>query len=212
MIKRKEGDIVRLTADLDALKAERSQSSKEMIALQVRMETLTADLQAHRDDKERDASTQAKLHEELDELRALMEAKSSEDERRSEVEKRKDEELVDLRAQTSSLQQELGDLRRSTLEAQNKMKVELETSTREHQSLLHSHRSLSDRMLATESKAKKAEASLQEAEKAKRALESELQSLRTRQIDLDGELAETQRAKEVRHLSSQTPARLGLTC
>ncbi|EIM83928.1 uncharacterized protein STEHIDRAFT_22547, partial [Stereum hirsutum FP-91666 SS1] len=132
MIKRKEGDVARLTADLDALKTERSQSSKEMIALQVKVETLTAEIQARRDDKERDASTQAKLHEELDELRALMEAKSSEDERRSEVEKRKDEELVDLRAQTSSLQQDLSDLRRSTLEAQNKMRVELETSTKEH--------------------------------------------------------------------------------
>lgn len=197
MIKRKEGDIVRLTADLDALKAERSQSSKEIIALRGHIDTLTAELQAHQDDKERDAVMQGKLHEELDELRALMEAKTSEDERRTQVEKRKDEELVDLRAQTTNLLAELGELRRSTLEAQNRMKVALETSTKEHQSLLSSHRSLSDRMQATESKFKKADASLQDAEKAKRSLESELQALRSRQNDLEGELAETQRAKEV---------------
>ncbi|TFY78541.1 hypothetical protein EWM64_g5472 [Hericium alpestre] len=196
MIKRKEDAIDRLTAELDQSKAERNRLSQEITERQGQVHTLEAELQSEKDIGRQNASVHTKLQEELDGLRALMEAKSSEDTRRSEVEKRKEEELVDLRGQVAKLQSELNDSRRAAVEAQSKLKVELDSTSREHKSLLNSHRSLSDRMQASDSQLKKAEAALLEVEKTKRSLDSELQALRSRQIDTDGQLAEAQKAKE----------------
>ena len=70
-------------------------------------------------------------------------------------------------------------------------------STKLHKNIQQSHLSLSDRAQTSQAQLKKAEAALSEAEKAKRALESELQSVRSRAIDTDNQLAEMQKAKEV---------------
>lgn len=197
MIKRKDADIARLTAELETSKTERSRLSKEILEHRARIEALTADIISQRDNEARHATAQEKLQDELDQLRSLIEAKASEENRRGEVEKQKDAELQDLRLQASQLQNGLNEARRSALEVQNKLKVDLEASVREHKSLLHSHRSLSDRLQANDHKLKQTEASLGEVQKTMRSQESELQELRSRQIDTDGQLAELQKAKEV---------------
>ena len=197
MIKKKDADIARLTAELETSKAERSRLSKEIFEHRGQIEALTAEVVSQRDSEARHASTQEKLQDELDKLRSLIEAKTSEANRRGEVEKQKDVELQDLRLQVGKLQQELSEARRSAIEVQNKLKVDLEASVREHNSLLHSHRSLSDRVLANDHKLKQTEAALAEVEKTKRSQESELQELRSRRIDADGQLAELHKAKEV---------------
>ena len=197
MIKRKDADIARLTAELETSKTERSRLSKEILEHRARIEALTADIISQRDNEARHATAQEKLQDELDQLRSLIEAKASEENRRGEVEKQKDAELQDLRLQASQLQNGLNEARRSALEVQNKLKVDLEASVREHKSLLHSHRSLSDRLQANDHKLKQTEASLAEVQKTMRSQESELQELRSRQIDTDGQLAELQKAKEV---------------
>lgn len=197
MIKRKDADMARLATELETSKAERSRLSKEILEHRARIEALTAETISQRDNEARHAAVQGKLQDELDQLRSLMEAKTSEENRRGEVEKQKDAELQDLRLQASQLQNELNKARRTALEVQNKLKVDLEASVREHNSLLHSHRSLSDRLQANDHKLKQSEASLAEVQKTKRSQEAELQELRTRRIDTDGELAESQKAKEV---------------
>jgi myosin protein heavy chain len=197
MIKQKDTVISRLTAELEAAKSERSRLSKEILESRGRIEALTAEIISQRDSETRHNASQEKLQDELDKLRSLMEAKTSEESRRDEVEKQKDAELRDLRLQASQLQQELGEARRTAIEVENKLKVDLETSVREHTSLLQSHRSLSDRLQANGEKLKKSEASLADASKIKRSQESELQELRSRRIDLDGQLAELQKVKEV---------------
>lgn len=197
MIKRKDADIARLAAELETSKAERSRLSKEILEHRARIEALTAETISQRDNEARHGAVQEKLQDELDQLRSLMDAKTSEENRRGEVERQKDAELQDLRLQASQLQNELNKTRRAALEVQNKLKVDLEASVREHNSLLHSHRSLSDRLQANDHKLKQSEASLAEVQKTKRSQESELQELRTRRIDTDGELAESQKAKEV---------------
>jgi myosin protein heavy chain len=126
-----------------------------------------------------------------------MEAKTSEESRRGEVAKQKEAELQDLRQQAGQLQQELSEARRTAIDAQNKLKIDLESSVREHNSLLKSHRSLSDRVQANDRRLKETGATLAEVEKTKRSQESELQELRSRRIDTDGLLAELQKAKEV---------------
>jgi len=208
MIKKKDADIARLTAELETSKAERSRLSKEIFEHRGQIEALTAEVISQRDGEARHASTQEKLQDELDKLRSLIEAKTSEANRRGEVEKQKDAELQDLRLQVGKLQQELSEARRSAIEVQNKLKVDLEASVREHNSLLHSHRSLSDRVQANDHKLKKTEAALAEVEKTKRSQESELQELRSRRIDADGQLAELQKAKEVNRTYSRCGSRV----
>jgi myosin heavy chain 9/10/11/14 len=202
MIKKKDADIARLTAELETSKAERGRLSKEILGHRGQIEALTAEVVSQRDNEARHASVQEKLQDELDKLRSLMEAKTSEESRRSEVEKQREAELQDLRLQTGQLQQELSEARRIAFEVQNKLKVDLEASVREHKSLLQSHRSLSDRVQANDHKLKQTEAALAEVEKTKRSQQSELEELRSRKIDADGELAELQKAKEVTDYTS----------
>ncbi|KAI0726107.1 nonmuscle myosin heavy chain b [Fomitopsis betulina] len=201
MIKAKEEEADRLSDELDKSKAERGRSLKQISELQGKVDALTAELLAQRSDRDRDAAAQAKLQEELDELRTVLAAKTNEETRRSEVEKSKEQELGNLRAQASKLSQELEDARRSALEGQTKLKVDLDTLTREHTSLEKSHRSLSEREQSIRSELKATETSLAEAVKARRSLESDLQAIRTRQIDTDGQLGEALKEKE--HLERQ---------
>jgi myosin heavy chain 9/10/11/14 len=197
MIKQKDADIARLTAELEVSKTERGRLSKDILEQRGQIEALTAEIVSQRDSDTRRAGVQEKLQEELDKLRSLMEAKASEENRRGEVERQKEAEIQDLRLQAGQLQQELGEARRTAFEVQNKLKVDLEASVRDHKSLLQSHRSLSDRVQANDHKLKQTEVALAEVEKTKRSQESELQELRSRRIDTDGQLAELQKIKEV---------------
>ncbi|KAG6866166.1 hypothetical protein C0991_008120 [Blastosporella zonata] len=196
MIQKKEEQMLKLTAQLDSSKATNSKALNEIIELQSDIDTLVAELEAEKGDRVQDVAARTKLQEEVDQLRSLMDAKTSEESRRNEVEKRKEEELATLRTQVANLQQDLAEARRLSLEAQSKLKLELEYSVREHNSLLQSHKSLSDRDIATQSQLSKTKATLSELEKAKRSMDSELQSLRSRQHDYENQLAEGAKAKE----------------
>lgn len=198
MIKKKEDEIERLTSELDASALERGRLQRQIAELQGNIETLTSELQGQHGDLERSATNQAKLREELDELRVLLAAKTTEETRRSEVERSKEVELAKLRDQVGQLSHELGDARRLAQESQTKLKVELDSLTTEYTSLQASHRSLSDREQVAQAKLKGVEVSLADAEKTRRSAESELHLVRSRQSDLEGQLADTQRAKEVR--------------
>ena len=112
------------------------------------------------------------------------------------MERRKDAELVSLRSEVSKLQNDIADARTSASEAQNRLKVDLDTINREHKSLQQTYNSLLERERAASSKLKEVTANLSAAEKVKRSLESDLQSVRSRQNDIDSQLAEVQRAKE----------------
>src|SRR5579863_4211910 len=81
MIKKKDADINRLTAELEASKTERGRLSKEIIEHRGQIEALTAEVVSQRDSEARHAAVQEKLQDELDKLRSLMEAKTSEESR-----------------------------------------------------------------------------------------------------------------------------------
>ncbi|KAG5729993.1 Myosin-11 [Termitomyces sp. T112] len=196
MIQKKEEQITKLSTQLDSSKATNSKALKEIIELQSDINTLVAELEAEKGAREQDVASRKKLQEEVDGLRSLMEAKTSEESRRNEVEKRKEEELATLRAEVSALQQDLAETRRVGLEAQSKLKLGLEHSVREHNNLLQSHKSLSERDSATQSQLTKTKAALSDLEKAKRSIDSELQVLRSRQHDCESQLAEAIKAKE----------------
>jgi len=197
MIQKKEEQISELKDQLEALKVERDSASMEIMELRADIDTLDAQLNSERQDHATDISSRDKLQEEMDELRTLLATKTTEATRRSEVEKSKEVELSDLRIQASKLHQELTELRRSALETQSNMKVELEQTIRSHTSLQHSHSSLLDRERVAQAQLTKVQAHLSELEKAKRFVDSELLSLRSRQHESQDQLAEALRAKEV---------------
>jgi myosin protein heavy chain len=197
MIQKKEDQISFLTKQLEKLKEEHNSSSVEIMELRADIDTLDAQLGVERLDHANEVAFREKLQAERDEMRALLDTKTSEETRRDEVERSKERELADLRSQTSQLHLELTDLRRSSLESQNKLKLDLEQSTREHISLQHSHKSLLDRERAAQSQLTKAQSQLSELEKVKRAMESEFQSVKSRQSDIQSQLSDALRAKEV---------------
>lgn len=197
MISKKEEDISRLSSELDKSKHERGKLLKEITELQGQVDTLTSELQSQQQDGKRGAEARARLQAELDELRTVLEAKATEETRRSEVEKSKEVELADLRSQVSKMSVDLSEARKQALEGQSKLKVELDTLLREHRSLEQSHRSLSDKESATQSKLREAETALSDAVKAKRTIESDLQSVRSRQIDLEDQLATALKERDV---------------
>ena len=211
MIQKREEHIARLVDQLESSKGERDHSLKQIIELQSDIDTLFAELEAEKGDRAHGIAARAKLQEELDELRTLMDAKTSEETRRNEVEKSKEQELADLRGQVSKLQQDLSEARRLALEGQSKLKLELDYSVREHSSLQQSHTSLLERERIAQSQLIKVQATLSELEKAKRVIESELQSLRSRQNDSESQLADAQRVKEVTvfHLLQETLLTIG---
>ncbi len=197
MIQKKEEQIITLSDQLDSLKAEHKTVSMEIVALRADIDILDGQLTVEKQDHAADVAMLEKLQTERDELRSLLAAKTSEATRRSEVEKSKEAELVELRGQSSKLQQELTDLRRTSAESQNKLKVELEQLSREHASLNSSHSSLLDRERIAQAQLTKAQGHLSELEKAKRSMDSEMLSLRARQHEVQGELTEALRTKEV---------------
>jgi myosin protein heavy chain len=198
IIQRKEAEIARLTSEISSIKRDREASVKLSAELQAQIETLVKELEAQKDDRERLYQSRSKLEDDLDELRALMAAKTSEDTKRSEVERSKEQELLNLRSQASELRSELASVRRTTTESQNKLKVELETAQREHASVIKSQKDIQAKAQTHQQKLAETELALAHAEKQKRAAESELQSVRARQIEADGQVAEAVKAKEVK--------------
>ena len=197
MIQKKEDQISLLTKQLETLKEEYNSSSVEIMALRADIDTLDAQLSAEKLNHANEIASREKLQGERDEMRALLDTKTSEETRREEVERSKERELADLRSQTSQLHRELTDLRQSSLETQNKLKLDLEQTNREYTSLQHSHRSLLDRERAAQSQLTKTQSQLSELEKAKRSMESEFQSVKSRQNDIQSQLSDALRVKEV---------------
>jgi myosin heavy chain 9/10/11/14 len=197
MIDQKEAALERMGAELDASKEERERMARRVIELQGEIDTLAGELEAQKSDRIRGAAARERLQSELDDLRATLREKDSEDTRKDEAAKSMEVELVELRTQSRKLQQDISDARRQALESNNKLKVELESAQREHASVQRSYDSLLVKEREASSKLIKTEAALSEAEKARRTLESELHVIRSRQVDMDRHLEETQRAKEV---------------
>jgi len=201
MIQKREAEITRIAHDLETCAQERDEFRRECVSLQSSLDTLTRQLDTQKEDHERDAQTHAQLESEIDELRALMDAKISEDGKRAEVERSKEQELNGLRQKVTDLQDQLAETKRQSVALQNKLKVEAESLQTELRSLQTNRADLLQKSKTLEAQRKEAEVVLVNAEKAKRSVESELQSIRSRQIETDGQLAETLKVKEVSVLS-----------
>lgn len=198
IIQRKEDNIAKISSEVAASKRERSQLQKDLIELRALAEKHQAELIASKADTERTFAAKVKLQAELDDLRALMETKTTEETRHREVEKSLEEELIDLRSQVAELQRQLKILRETALEKESRLSLEVEKLSGQYAQLEVTYSSLLERERISKENSAKAESAVASLEKGKRNLESELQALRSRQIDTDGQLAEAVRAKEVR--------------
>ena len=202
IITKKEEQIRVLDRDLENLRADWGKRQHEIAELCSQKSTLEAQLQAERQDYVQEQSIRDTLQKELDDLRSLLQAKTSEETRRDEVEKSKEAELVDLRNQVSELKHELTEARRVALDSQGKLELERTNAVREHRSLESSYSSLLKRESEASSQLSRTKTDLAELEKSKRAVESELQISRTRQIEIDSQLSEALKSKEVSHITN----------
>lgn len=200
MLQKKEDDIVRLASEVTASKRERTQLQKDIIENRALTEKQKAELDAYRVDADRTLTAKARLQEELDEFRALMETKITEETHRREIEKTKDAELADLRLQVADLQGQLKAFRKTALENESKLKLEVERVSRQYTQLESSHTSLLERERAANEQSTRAGAAAIAMEKSQRTLESELQALCAKQTNSDSQLAEVVKAKEVESL------------
>ena len=201
LITKKEHDIARLTEELDKLSQEQDGLQKQIIKLQTQNETLTSQLSEQRYENRQSKEVQSRLQKEMDELRKLMEAKSSEETRRKDVERSKEKELLDLRTQLSTLQQDLSEARKSAIEGQSRLKAELETALKDSASIQKEYQQLVDNERNTQTRLREIDAALTEADRAKRALESEHLTVKSKYIEVEGQLSEAMKVKEVGHSS-----------
>lgn len=197
MITKKEEQIRVVSRDLENFRAEGSRRQQEIAELRSQKSTLEAQFKAERQDHSQEQALRITLQKELDDLRSLLEAKTSEETRRNEVEKSKEAELADLRNQVNDLKHELAEVRRAALESQSKLELERTNAVRDHRSLEASYNSLLKREGEASSQLTRTKTELADLEKSRRAVESELQTLRTRQIEMDTQLSEAVKNKEV---------------
>ncbi|KAF8657591.1 hypothetical protein AX16_002172 [Volvariella volvacea WC 439] len=195
MLQKKDKRILELNEEIRQLKKDREKTAKEVASLQSDVDTLIAQLNAEKTDHERESTSRSKLQHELDELRALLQAKSTEETRRDEAQKSKEAELAELRAQAAQLNRDLVEARQSALEAQGKLKLEHENSTREIQRLKQEHGKASEKEVAAKTLVTQLEAKLSDLEKSKRALEADMASLQFSQTEVDKQLADAMEAK-----------------
>lgn len=200
LITKKEHEIAHLTEELDILSQERDGLQKQIIKLQSQNETLTTQMSEQRYENRQSRESQSRLQKEMDELRKLMEAKSSEETRRKEAERSKEKELLELRSQLSTLQHDLSESRKTAIEGQSRLKAELETALKDGASIQKEYQQLVDNERTTQSRLREIDAALTEADRAKRALESEYQTIKSKHIEVGDQLSEAAKAKEVKHI------------
>lgn len=107
-----------------------------------------------------------------------------------------EQEVQNLRQQMTQLQTELADSRHQSLEQVNALKAEVEAARKQHDELKRMHADVNAKSKEAEGKVAEVATALALAQKAKRAAEAELQSIRDRQLAADGALAEASKAKE----------------
>lgn len=203
MISKKEEQIRVLSSDLEGFRSESTRRQQEIAELRNQKSTLEAQFKAEQQDHSQEQLLRVTLQKELDDLRYLLEAKTSEETRRNEVEKSREAELADLRNQVNDLKHELAEVRRAALESQSKLELERTNAVRDHKSLEASYNSLLKREGEATSQLTKTKAELAELEKSRRGTDFELQTLRTKQIELDTQLSDAVKNKEVGIQSTQ---------
>lgn len=204
MLQEKQAQIDRLQDELKLARSENEKFARQNAALQQKVDNLIAELKEEKGDREREITARLKTQKELDELRKLLEAKTSEATRRLEVEKSKEAELISLRSRYDEAVQKQGDERRLASEALDKIRLELDQTKRQLQSLSRDYESLLEKEHIVQDQSVQLQSTLAELEKAKRTAESELNALRLKQIEQENEIKDVNDSKAVSLVPSRT--------
>lgn len=194
-IQSKEVEIATALAKVQTVTAERDALAREMSESSVKVETLLGDLQAAKSEQSRTFQLQSQLQHELDETRRLMQAKSSEDSKQKELQRMKEEEVGSLRQDLKTLQDELAYSKHSSLEQINSLRAEAESAKKQHSELSKSHGDVKSALEQTEKKLAEMQTGISAAERQRRVVEGELQTVRGQISSHEAAVAESKQAR-----------------
>ncbi|KAF8958407.1 myosin II heavy chain [Flammula alnicola] len=195
MIQKKEEQIALLDAQLEALKLERDNASMEILALRADIDTLDAQLVAEKQDHATDKASRDKLQGKGTNFALFLPPRPQK--RHAGLKRRRAKRSsLPIYAVSAANSSRIDRPSPILLGKSEQTEMELEQITREHTSLQHSHTSLLDRERVAQAQLSKVQGHLSELEKAKRSMDSEMLSLRSRQHEGQSQLSDALRAKE----------------
>jgi len=203
-IRSKEGEIASVLSKVTSISAERDILAKQISEASVKVETLLGDLRAAKSEQSRSSQLQLQLQNELDETRKLMQAKSSEDTKQKEVQRMKEEEVNSMRQELKNMQEELAQSKHSSLEQINSLRAEVESAKKQYADLSRGHNELKTGVDRAERRLAEVQAEYSAADRARRVVEGELQTVRGQISTHQASLDEARQAKIAaeQHLSA----------
>jgi myosin heavy chain 9/10/11/14 len=197
MIQKREAEIEEVSAHFEEIQEERNQAEKAFHEIQLQARNLEGQLEELKSERTKDLGARSKLQKELDDLRSSMAAKTSEETRRREVQRSQEKELTNLRAEVTRLKEQYDDTRMLAADAQKTLSLQLEETSRKLGSVEQSYKELQAKEQEDAELKKAREAALADAQRHVRSLESEVQGLKKKLMQVETELSETAKSKEV---------------
>jgi len=195
-LKHKEAEAVGLENQKSMAIKEKETNLKRTKELQIQIESLDQQLADSRGEIQQHISQQQAISKELDETRALLETKCSEEDMMSQVTKAREEELAKFREQQTQLLGQMSEIKRQGSQAVADIKSERDQVRQQFESAAQAHKEATERITAQTQKISNLELSLQKADRAKQAVEIELQEIRSKHLEATNCLDKTMKEKE----------------
>ncbi|KNF04129.1 hypothetical protein PSTG_02833 [Puccinia striiformis f. sp. tritici PST-78] len=195
-LKHKEAEAVGLENQKSMVLKEKEVNLKRTKELEIQVESLDQQLNDSRGQIQQHINQQQSISKELDETRALLETKCSEEHMMSQVSKAREEELGKFREQQNQLLAEMSEIKRQGNQAVADIKSERDEVRRQFQSAHQAHNEATERITAQTQKISNLEVTLQKVDRAKQAVEIELQEIRSKHLEATNYLDKTMKEKE----------------
>ncbi|KAI7941197.1 hypothetical protein MJO28_013482 [Puccinia striiformis f. sp. tritici] len=195
-LKHKEAEAVGLENQKSMVLKEKEVNLKRTKELEIQVESLDQQLNDSRGQIQQHINQQQSISKELDETRALLETKCSEEHMMSQVSKAREEELGKFREQQNQLLAEMSEIKRQGNQAVADIKSERDEVRRQFQSAHQAHNEATERITALTQKISNLEVTLQKVDRAKQAVEIELQEIRSKHLEATNYLDKTMKEKE----------------
>ncbi|OAV99523.1 hypothetical protein PTTG_08412 [Puccinia triticina 1-1 BBBD Race 1] len=195
-LKHKEAEAVGLENQKSMVLKEKETNLKRTKELEIQVESLDQQLADSRGEIQQHIHHQQSISKELDETRALLETKCSEEHMMSQVSKAREEELAKFREQQNQLLGEMSEIKRQGNQAVADIKSDRDEVRRQFESATQAHKEATERITAQTQKISNLELTLQKADRAKQAVEIELQEIRSKHLEATDYLDKTIKEKE----------------
>lgn len=182
-LKHKEAEAVGLENQKSSIIKEKELNLKRTKELEVKIESLDQQLADSKAQIQQHIIRQQAISSELDETRGLLETKCSEEHMMSQISKAREEEIAKFREQQNQLLDEISEIKREGNQALADVKAERDEVRRQYESASLAHKEALERVNAQNQKISNFELTLQKADRAKQAIEIELQDLRSKHLE-----------------------------